>query len=285
MANVLSREKQLLVLNALVEGVGIRATERLTGVSRETVLSLLVRVGHGCASLLDEKMVGLSSTRLELDEIWSFVHCKQKHITGRHDPLKVGDTWVFTAIDPDSKLMPVFLIGKRTEENTVAFLNDLAWRFTNRIQVSTDGFPSYLSAVPDAFKAKGVDYATIVKEYEAEPAGAGRYSPPKVTAMYKTPVCGMPEETLVSTSGAERSNLTIRMQMRRFTRLTNAHSKKLENHGCAVALHLAWYNFVRVHMSIRVTPCMAAGIESRVWEMGELLDAALERHEASKGAS
>lgn len=274
MANVLPRSKQIAVLSALVEGVSVRGTERMTGVNRETVLNLLVRVGAGCASLLDSTMRDLPCTRLEVDELWAFVGKKQRHVTEKDDAERVGDAWTYVAIDSETKLVPAFLTGKRTTENTNAFISDLASRLRNRVQISTDGLRMYVNAIGGAFPA-GVDYAQIVKEYEAEPAGAGRYSPPKVTATIKEPIFGSPVEELVSTSYVERQNLTMRMQIRRFTRLTNAHSKKLENHRAAIALHFAHYNFARIHSTLRVTPAMAAKLTSTVWSMDDLLTAAV----------
>ena len=278
MANVLPRSRQIAVLSALVEGVSVRGTERLTGVSREAILSLLVRVGNGCAAILDERMRDLPCERLEIDELWSFVQKKQRHVK-EGDSATFGDTWTYVAIDATTKLVPCFLTGKRNVETTNTFIADLASRLRYRVQISTDGLRMYADAIRASFSK--VDYATIVKEYESEPAGAGRYSPPKVTATAKTPIFGSPVEELVSTSYVERQNLTMRMQIRRFTRLTNAHSKKLENHGAAVALHFAHYNFVRIHSSIRCTPAMAAGLTSTVWGMDELLDAALGATEAA----
>ncbi len=276
MANVLPRFKQLAVLNALVEGVSIRGTERLTGVCREAILSLLVRVGEGCAALLDSSMRDLPCKRLEIDELWAFVQKKQRHVKETDDVSRVGDTWTYVAIDAETKLIPCFLTGKRNAETTNTFISDLALRLRYRVQISTDGLRMYVIAIGDAFASRGVDYAQIVKEYESEAAGPGRYSPPKVTATEKTPIYGSPVEELVSTSYVERQNLTMRMQIRRFTRLTNAHSKKLENHGAAIALHFAHYNFCRIHSTIRCTPAMAAGITSTVWSMDRLLEAALD---------
>ncbi len=270
MANVLRTEKKLAVLSALVEGCSVRSTERLTGVHRDTIIKLLVRVGTGCATILDEKMVNLGCERLELDELWSFVGKKQRHVTERDDASSVGDQWVYVAIDATSKLIPSFLVGKRTAENTNAFVADVAARLANRVQVSTDGLQLYVPAIRAAFGER-VDYAQVVKTYEADAAGPGRYSPPKVASTEKTPVIGEPIAEYVSTSFAERSNLSMRMGMRRFTRLTNAFSKKLENHVAAVALYVAHYNFVRQHRTHRVTPAVAAGVESRTWELDELL--------------
>ena len=251
----------------------MRSTERLTGVHRDTILRLLVRVGTGCAAILDEKMVNLGCERLEIDELWSFVGKKQRHVTPVDDVNSVGDQWVYVAIDATSKLIPSFLVGKRTAENTNAFIADVAARLANRVQVSTDGLQLYVPAIRAAFGER-VDYAQVVKTYEADVAGPGRYSPPKVASTEKTPICGTPISEYVSTSFAERSNLSMRMGMRRFTRLTNAFSKKLENHCAAVALYVAHYDLVRTHRTLRVTPAVAAGVETGGWELGELLEVA-----------
>ena len=226
--------------------------------------------------LLDEKMRDLPCERLELDELWAFIGKKQRHVTASDDPTK-GDVWTWVAIDATTKLVPTFMTGKRDADTANAFIKDLAARLRNRVQVTTDGLRTYIAPIAEAFGTAGVDYAQLHKTYEAEATGPGRYSPPKVTGTEKTPVFGFPIEELVSTSYVERQNLTMRMGIRRFTRLTNAHSKKLENHGAAVALHFAHYNFVRIHSSIRCTPAMAAGVTSTVWGMEELMDAALER--------
>lgn len=277
MANVLPREKQIAVIGALVEGCSIRSTERMTGVNRETVGTLLMRVGNGCANLLDETMRDLPCKRLEIDELWAYVGKKQRHVTPEDDTKRVGDTWTFVAIDSDTKLVPSFLVGKRDAESTRAFISDVAGRLKNRVQISTDGLRTYIDAIGDAFGDRGVDYAQLHKTYEAEPTGPGRYSPPKVTATEKTPIFGEPVERLVSTSFVERQNLTVRMGVRRYTRLTNAFSKKLENHVAATALHFAHYNFVRRHQTLRVTPAMEAGLAPTMWSVGDLLDATLDR--------
>jgi IS1 family transposase len=261
-------------MSALVEGCSVRSTERFTGVHRDTIIRFMVRVGNGCANLLDETMVDLPCTRLELDELWAFVGKKQRNVTER-DGFDKGDAWTFVAIDSDTKLVPSFLVGKRDEECTRAFVEDVARRMRNRVQVTTDGLRTYVAPIGDAFKETGVDYAQLHKVFEAEAMGPGRYSPPKVTGTEKTPIFGAPISELVSTSFVERQNLTVRMGVRRYTRLTNAFSKKLENHGAATALHFAHYNFVRVHKTLRCTPAMAAGVSSTVWDMNELIDAAL----------
>jgi len=270
-ANVLPREKQLAVLSLLVEGTSVRSAERVTGVHRDTILRLMVRVGNGCADILDGKMRNLSCKRLELDELWAFVGKKQRHVTVADDVGRVGDAWTFVAIDADTKIVPSFLTGKRNQATTNAFIADLASRIRNRVQITTDGLHSYIDPIGRSFREAGVDYAQLHKSYEAEPIGPGRYSPPKVTGTEKVPVFGYPLTELVSTSYVERQNLTVRMGVRRFTRLTNAFSKKIENHVAAVALHFAHYNLVR--KTLRTTPAMAAGVETVVWTMADVLDA------------
>jgi IS1 family transposase len=275
MANNLSRDKQIAVIRALVEGCSIRSTERMTGVNRETIGTLLVRVGNGCADLLDRTMRDLPCDRLEIDELWAFVGKKQRHVTKGDDKARVGDTWTFVAIDSDTKLVPSFLVGKRDAASTNAFIADVASRLKNRVQISTDGLRSYIEAIGVQFADTGVDYAQLHKTYEAEATGPGRYSPPKVTATEKTPIFGQPVEELVSTSYVERQNLTVRMGVRRYTRLTNAFSKKLENHVAATALHFAHYNFVRRHQTLRVSPAMAAGVSATLWDVDALLNATI----------
>ena len=280
MGITIPRSKQLAVLGALTEGCSIRSTERMLGIHRDTIMRLGVRVGEGCAVLLDETMRDLPCERLELDELWAFIGKKQRHVKQTDDTSRVGDVWTWVAIDATTKLVPTFMTGKRDADTANAFIKDLAARLRGRVQVTTDGLRTYVAPIADYFGPGGVDYAQLHKTYEAEAAGAGRYSPPKVTATEKTPIFGFPVEELVSTSYVERQNLTMRMGIRRFTRLTNGHSKKLENHGAAVALHFAHYNFVRIHQTIRCTPAMAAGVAPTVWSMDDLLDAALARSEA-----
>jgi IS1 family transposase len=207
-----------------------------------------------------------------MDELWSYVGKKQRTVRKTDDAARVGDQWTYIAIDADTKLIPTFLVGKREAHNTNAFVADVAARMRNRVQISTDGLRQYIDAIRTSF-GENVDYAMIVKEYEAEATGPGRYSPPRVSATEKIPVIGQPDERVISTSFVERQNLTMRTNIRRFTRLTNGFSKKLENHVAAIALHLGHYNFVRQHKTLRVTPAMAAGVESRMWSMAELLEA------------
>ena len=274
MANNLPASKQVAVLSALVEGCSVRSVSRLTGAHVGTILKLLVRVGEGCEALSDAMMRELPLTHVECDEIWGYVQKKQRWVTDKDDRSRVGDIWTFVAIDADTKLIPTWKVGKRTAETTRAFVADLKGRLANRVQISTDGLELYIEAIEQSFGA-AVDYASIVKSYEAEPIGPGRYSPPKVTAVDKTKVMGAPDMRRASTSYVERQNLTMRMGIRRLTRLTNAFSKKPENHRAAVALHFAHYNFVRRHQTLRTTPAMAAGVSKHMWEMDELLHVAL----------
>lgn len=268
--NQLKPAKQEAVIAALLEGCSVRATERMTGVHRDTILRLMVRVGRACAEMMDETLRGLSCRYLQLDEIWCYVGKKQRHVRPEDDPRTLGDFWTFVAIDADTKLVPAHRVGKRDAATTRAFVRDLASRVEGRVQLSSDMLELYVNAIEEGFGAD-VDYGRIVKSYEAEPIGPGRYSPPKVISAEREIVMGAPRERFISTSYVERQNLTMRMQMRRFTRLTNAFSKKAENLRAAVALHFAHYNFCRVHRSLRVTPAMEAGIASRAWELGELV--------------
>jgi IS1 family transposase len=276
MANHLKPEMQVRVLRTLVEGTSVRSVERLTGVHRDTILRLMVRTADGLANLLNETMVNLPCRRLECDELWAFVQKKQRQVTPE-DSRSVGDAWTWVAFDADTKLVPTFLTGKRDEAAVTAFIADLEWRLAEKVQISTDGLKMYVGAIGESFlgrNRKGVDYAQIIKTYEAEAAGPGRYSPPKVTGTVKTPIFGQPLKDQVSTSYVERNNLNIRMGVRRFTRLTNAFSKKLENHGAHVALWFAYYNFVKVHGTIETTPAVAAGVTDHEWSMEELIEAA-----------
>jgi IS1 family transposase len=269
--NRLSLSRRAQIINCLVEGNSIRSTERMTDTHRDTVMRLGVEVGTGCAALADEQMRDLACRRIQCDEIWSFCRMKQARIPRGSDRTKIGDQWTFVAIDAETKLVPSYLVGKRTRENAVAFMTDLSGRLSNRIQISSDALRSYVDAVELAFGAD-VDYGQIVKFYDAEPIGPGRYGPPRVTGAERTVITGNPDQAHISTSHVERQNLTMRMNMRRFTRLTNAFSKKFENLQAAVALHFAHYNLVRLHKTLRVTPAMAAGVTNRLWSLEELVD-------------
>jgi IS1 family transposase len=269
--NILDEKKQETAVAALVEGSSIRSIERMTGIHRDTIMRLMVRIGAKCESLLDKTMRNLSCKNIQMDEIWCYVGKKQRHLKEGDNTDLLGDQWVFVALDADTKLIPAYKIGKRDFITAKSFLNDLSSRVDNRVQLSSDSLKAYVEAVENSFGAN-VDYAQVVKTYEAEPSGAGRYSPPHVISAARMIVSGFPDLKNTSTSYVERQNLTIRMQMRRFTRLTNAFSKKLENLKAAVSLHFAHYNFVRIHSSLRVTPAMAARITNHLWSIQELIN-------------
>lgn len=274
MANILPKEKQAAVIGALAEGSSIRSIERITGIHRDTIMRLGVRVGRGCARLLDAKMRDLSCQHLQFDEIWGFIGKKEKHLQSSDSP-QYGDVWTFCAIDAYTKLVPSFKVGKRDLATAAAFTTDVSSRLKNRVQISSDALRAYVDAVEIAF-GSDVDFAQIVKTYEA-PSGKGperRYSPPEIVITEKRPIAGHPDMRVASTSYIERLNGTTRLHMRRLTRLTYAFSKKLENFEAAVALHFAYYNFVKRHNALRCTPAMAAGIEHDFWTVKDLVDAA-----------
>jgi IS1 family transposase len=275
MANVLPKDKQIAVVSMLAEGSSIRAVERITGVNRNTIMNLGVRIGQGCAKILDAKMRDLTCHFLQFDEIWGFIGKKEKHRMVNDDPA-LGDVWTFCAIDAETKLVPAFKVGKRDRVTANTFVGDVASRLKNRPQISSDGMRSYVEAVENAF-GMNVDFGMIVKNYgvdKGEHHQERRYSAPEVTSMQKMTIMGHPEMDLVSTSHIERLNGTTRLHMRRLTRLTYAFSKKFENFEAAVALHFAYYNFVRSHGSLKMTPAMMAGIERSFWTVGDLVEAA-----------
>lgn len=272
--NILPRDKQIEILAALTEGLGLRATTRLTGVDRKTIARLQLKIGKGCAALHDGKMVGIRTGRLELDELWSFVGKKQKRTESRET--QKGDQYTFIALASSSRAIVGYLTGKRSGENTDQFVQDLRQRVIGAPEISTDGFHPYKTAIRDAFAgraAHGIINKTYSVTHLAVTEASRRYSPASVVAVSREVANGVPLE--ISTSYAERQNLTLRMSCRRFTRLTNGFSKKLDQHLAAVALHVAYYNFCRVHESIRTTPAVALGVADRVWTLGDLLDAAL----------
>lgn len=274
MANVLKTEKQIAVISALAEGSSIRSIERMTGINRNTIMNLGVKVGKGCARLLDEKMRNLECNNLQFDELWGFIGKKERHLNQFDDPTK-GDVWTFCALDADTKLIPSFRVGKRTAANTHAFVQDVASRIKNRPQVTTDGFEQYLTAIEDTFGID-VDYAQLVKNYshsDHKHNNERRYSAAPMVFARKSRVCGKPDPKLVSTSYIERANGTTRQHMKRLARLTYAFSKKLENFEAAVALHFAYYNLVRTHGTLKMTPAMAAGVERSFWSVGDLVEA------------
>jgi IS1 family transposase len=243
----------------------------MTGVAKNTVAHLLVEVGTACASYQNEHLTGLSCQRIQCDEIWSFVYAKEKNLTKAIiDRQIAGSVWTWTAIDADTKLVPCWFIGQRDAGSATEFIQDLAARLNHRVQITTDGLKVYLNAIGDAFGGE-VDYAILHKVYGNERPDAARYSPATCLATEKIPMIGEPEEKHVSTSYVERANLTMRMSMRRFTRLTNAFSKKIENHAASVALYFMWYNFGRVHQTLKMTPAMKAGIAARAWTVEEIV--------------
>jgi IS1 family transposase len=274
--NILPREKQIEAISALCEGVSIRATERLTGVNRGTVMALGARVGIGCAKVHSRLMCDLNVSRLEFDEIWQYVGKKRKAVKAT-DPATVGDQYTYIALAGSAKAIVSYYTGKRTNDATLAFARDVRARVLGAPEISTDGLNSYPWAIERAFK-DDCSHGVIVKTYAAA-GGSGddaarRYSPGDVVAVEVKRVVGNPRE--VSTSYVERQNLTLRMQQRRFTRLTNGFSKKFEHHVAAVALYAAHYNFCRVHEALRITPAMQLGVTDHVWSIGELIDAALD---------
>src|SRR4030042_4139399 len=268
--NILKSEKQEMVIGGLVEGSSIRSIERMTGVHRDTIMRLMVSIGSTCEKIIDTTMRNLPCKNIEVDEVWSFVGKTKRHVGIKDDPTLVGDFYTFVALDSETKLIPTYKVGKRDLVPAQAFISDLSSRLSNRIQLSSDKLKAYVEAVETVFGAD-IDYGQVVKTYEAEPIGPGRYSPPHVISAERTVIQGNPKRSKISTSYIERQNLTMRMQMRRFTRLTNAFSKKLENLKAAVALHFAHYNFVRIHKTLRVTPAMEAGIAQSPWALKDLI--------------
>lgn len=269
--NKLPMARRVQILSMLCEGSSMRSISRVVDVSINTVTKLLEDAGKACVAYHDANVRGVSAKRVQCDEIWSFCYAKQKNVAAaKTAPDGVGDVWTWTALDADTKLIVSYLVGSRDAEYADAFISDLKDRLTSRVQITTDGRKAYLDAVEKAFGAD-VDYAMLVKLYGASPTGAqGRYSPAECTGIRKTTIEGRPDAKHVSTSYVERQNLTMWMQMRRFTRLTNGFSKKFENHHHALALYFMFYNFVRIHKTLKVTPAMAAGVSDRLWSMEDV---------------
>jgi IS1 family transposase/transposase-like protein len=261
----------LKAVQCLIEGCSIRSTERLTGLNRNTIMSLLVLAGERCQALMNAKMQNIQARYIQCDELWTFVAKKKRNVRAS-DPSEFGDAWIFVALDAETKLVPCFAVGKRDRSTTQTFIEDLSQRLANRIQLTTDGFRFYVQAIENSFGAN-VDYAQLVKLYGdyGQHDAAGKYSPSPIIEVISKVKQGTPEPEKISTSYIERQNLTLRMQMRRLTRLTNAFSKKLDNLKAALALHFAYYNFCRVHKTLRVTPAMEAGLTDHVWTIAELL--------------
>ncbi len=270
-----------MVIRCLLEGTSLRSTSRITGVAINTVVKLAVDAGAACADYQDRVMRNLKCQRLQCDEIWSFCYAKAKNVTpeiAAKNPA-AGDTWTWTAVDADSKLIPCWLIGQRDAVAAREFMEDLAGRLTNRVQLTTDGLRTYLTAVEKAF-GNDIDYATLVKIYGIAEGAEKRYSPAVCLGCESHVITGTPDPAHINTSYVERANLSMRMGMRRFTRLTNAFSKKIENHAAAVALWFMHYNFARVHQTLRCSPAMAAGVDGRLWEIKDIV-AMIEAYENS----
>lgn len=269
--NKLSTERRANILRLLCEGNSIRAITRITGSSKNTVAKLLCDVGSKCLDYQDEVLRDLPCARLQCDEIWSFVYAKQKNVPAdMQGDIGVGDVWTWTALCADTKLIPCWHIGGRSAMDAAMFIDNLAPRLKARVQITTDGHKAYINAIEDGFGAQ-VDYAMLVKLYGGSQENERRYSPAICTGTETHVISGQPKKKHISTSYVERANLTMRMSMRRFTRLTNAFSKKLENHAHAVSLHMMFYNFCRIHQTLRITPAMAAGVSSHVWEVEEIV--------------
>jgi IS1 family transposase len=272
--NKLSTEDKVRVVSCLIEGCSLRSTVRMTGVHRTTIQNLLVDLGRACSEFQDKAMVNLPCKRIQCDEIWAFVGSKEKNTSAEKKADGWGDAWTWTAFCPDTKLVPCWLVGPRDAGTAYHFMHDLKPRLAKRVQLTTDGLKAYLVAAEDAFGGD-VDFAQLIKIYGTQigpnASAEVRYSPAQCMGTRKTIVSGTPEAKHISTSLTERNNLTMRMQMRRFTRLTNGFSKKLANHEAAIALHFMHYNFARIHQTLRVTPAMEAGIADHVWTLAEIV--------------
>ena len=270
--NRLDKAKQIQVVSALIEGCSIRATVRMTGFSKNTIAKLLVELGTACSEYMDKTLVNLPCKLIQVDELWSFVGCKQKQVTAKKlEQGHCGDVWTWVAIDADTKLIPCFMVGQRDPSTARAFMEDLAPRLANRVQLTSDGHKPYLKAVDAAF-GDDIDYAMLIKMYgEIDSDGQRRYSPATCIGCEPKTIKGRPDPEKISTSYIERQNLTVRMHNRRFTRLTNAFSKKVENHLASLAIHYMHYNFVRIHQTLRVTPAMAAGVTDRLWSIQDVV--------------
>ncbi len=267
--NTLPIEKKALVLSLLTEGQSIRATSRVADVSQPTILKLLVEAGQKARDIHDTMMMNIQSRFIQCDEQWQYVYAKNKHVRAENQAER-GDFWTFIAMDSETKLVPCYRVGKRTARLTVSFMMELSTRVNTRFQLSTDSFTAYKDAVDRVFGTE-IDYAQIHKEYAEVVDGEKRYSPAKIIRVTKNPIMGNPKPERISTSHIERQNLTVRMQCRRFTRLTNGFSKKLSNHEAAIDLHFFSYNFTKIHQTLRVTPAMEAKVTNHIWTWEELL--------------
>ena len=281
--NKLDNKQRVRVVAALVEGNSIRATVRMTGVAKNTIIKLLSDLGMACAEYQDKAFRNLTCKKIQCDEIWSFVMAKQKNVPDfLQDHFGFGDVWTWVSMDAETKLVPCWLVGDRSANTAHEFISDLASRLANKVQLTTDGHKPYLEAVESAFGGE-IDFAQLVKIYGASPTKNEqiRYSPAECQGAKKVVVTGNPRKADISTSYIERQNLTMRMSMRRFTRLTNGFSKKVENHAHAIALHYMYYNFVRIHKSLRCTPAMAADVTTKLWSIEDIVNL-LPTQEATK---
>lgn len=270
--NRLSKEKRVQVIRCLVEGNSIRSTVRITGVAKNTVAKLLIDVGKACSEYQDRVFRNLTCKRLQCDEIWSFCYAKEKNVPNKYKgQFGYGDVWTWTSLDAKSKLVPSWMVGDRSAETAKLFIDDLASRLKYRVQLTTDGLKTYLEAIEGAFGSE-IDYAILIKIYGSNPEGEKRYSPAKIKDIESKIISGKPKRKHISTSYIERQNLTMRMSMRRFTRLTNAFSKKVENHAHAISLHFMYYNFCRIHQTLRVTPAMEAKVTDRLWDVEDIVE-------------
>ena len=282
--NKLGPKTRAQIITLLCEGMAIRAISRVTGASKNTIAKLLADAGRACAEYQDGALRNLPCKRVQLDEIWSFVYAKNDNVKhAKAAPEGAGDAWTWTAICADTKLLINVLVGGRDTDYALYFVDDLRGRLANRVQITSDGHKPYLTAIDTAF-GEDADYAMLQKLYGADPQAEKRYSPAQCIGAVKKVVSGRPDPKHISTSFAERQNLTMRMHMRRFTRLTNAFSKKLENHTYAVALHQMFYNFVRIHQTLKVTPAMAAGVTDKLWEVSDII-AVMDDWEADRRAT
>jgi IS1 family transposase len=280
--NKLTRAARAQILGLMVEGMSMRAISRTTGASKNTIVKLLEDAGEAFSDYQDRTMRNLTCKRIQVDEIWAFVYAKAKNVeAAKAAPEGAGDVWTWMAIDADTKLIPSFYVGSRDADAAHHFIGDLALRLANRVQLTSDGHKPYLEAVEESFGAN-IDYAMLIKNYGAPVGSIGRYSPGVCLGAEQRRVEGRPDQAHVSTSYVERANLTLRMGSRRFTRLTNAFSKKAENHAHSVAIHLMHYNFVRIHQTLRCTPAMAAGVSAKLWEIADMV-VVLEEWEDNQG--
>lgn len=269
--NRLGSETRAQVIRCLVDGNSIRATVRITGVAKNTVTKLLVQAGAICSEYQDRELRDLSCRRIQCDEIWSFVGAKDKNVPEeKKGQFGIGSVWTWTAIDADTKLVPCWIVGPRDGGAATEFIQDLAGRLRHRVQLTTDGHKPYLDAVEDSFGSE-IDHAMLIKMYGADGTEEKRYSPAQCIGTRTVAIMGDPDPRHISTSYIERANLTMRMSMRRFTRLTNGFSKKIENHMAALAVYFMYYNFVRIHQTLRVSPAMAAGVTSKLWSVDDIV--------------